>query len=43
MTVFNGTVPNVATAVILAMDEVQLWSLAGARDLSLLSAMGEGS
>ena len=41
--VFNGTVPNVATAVILAMDEAQLWSLAGARDLSLLSAMGEGS
>lgn len=41
--VFNGTVPNVATTVILAMDEAQLWSLAGARDLSLLSAMGEGS
>jgi hypothetical protein len=41
--VFNGTVPNMATAVILAMDEVQLWSLAGARDVSLLSAMGEGS
>ena len=41
--VFNGTVPNMATDVILAMDEVQLWSLAGARDLSLLSAMGEGS
>nr|XP_034601699.1 uncharacterized protein LOC117862274 [Setaria viridis]XP_034601700.1 uncharacterized protein LOC117862274 [Setaria viridis] len=32
--VFNGASPSVATALILAKDEAQLWSMAGAKGLS---------
>jgi len=40
MCVFNGSSPSVAAAIALAFEEAHLWSLAGARGLSLLSIQG---
>jgi len=40
--VFNGASPSVAAAIALAFEEAHLWSLAGARGLTLLAIQGEG-
>jgi len=39
--VFNGASPSVAAAIALAFEEAHLWSLAGARGLTLLAIQGE--
>ena len=39
--VFNGASPSVAAAISLASEEAHLWSLAGARGLTLLTIQGE--
>ena len=39
--VFNGSSPSVAAAISLASEEAHLWSLAGARGLTLLDIQGE--
>lgn len=38
MTVFNGAAPNARAALALDMEEVEWWSLAGAKGLTLLTA-----
>jgi hypothetical protein len=35
--VFNGAAPNLAGALVSALEECRLWSLAGARGLSFLA------
>jgi len=39
--VFNRASPSVAAAIALAFEEAHLWSLAGARGLTLLAIQGE--
>jgi hypothetical protein len=38
MTVFNGAAPNARAALALDMEEVEWWSLARAKGLTLLTA-----
>jgi hypothetical protein len=38
--VFNGRAPSVPTALQMAREEALLWTVAGAKGLSLLQAMG---
>ena len=38
--VFNGATPRLDTALLLAKEEAELWCLAGAKGLSLLTAKG---
>jgi hypothetical protein len=38
--VFNGAVPSVPAALLVAREEALLWSMAGAKGLSLLQAIG---
>jgi len=40
--VFEGAAPNLARALLLAKEEAVLWSLAGARGISFLSALEPG-
>nr|TKW38993.1 hypothetical protein SEVIR_1G150100v2 [Setaria viridis] len=35
--VFNGATPNITTALMLAKDEANLWSIAGAKGITLLT------
>ena len=38
--VFNGATPRLDTVLLLAKEEAELWCLAGAKGLSLLTARG---
>jgi hypothetical protein len=40
MCVFDGMVPSVSAALLVAREEALLWTMAGARGLSLLQAVG---
>ena len=40
--VFNGATPSIAAALVMAKDEAHLWSMSGAKGLSLLTTMGVG-
>ena len=40
--VFNGAAPNTRAALALAMEEVEWWSLEGAKGLTLLTARERG-
>jgi hypothetical protein len=42
MTVFNGAAPSVGTAMSQAQDKPQMWAMAGAKKLSLLSDRDAG-
>jgi hypothetical protein len=38
--VFNGAVPSVVAALLVAKEEALMWSMAGARGISLLQSIG---
>jgi hypothetical protein len=38
--VFHGSAPNVAATLLVAREEALLWTLAGARGLSFIQALG---
>ena len=42
MVVFNGATPRLSTALNLAREEALLWSIAGAKGLSLHTARDDG-
>jgi hypothetical protein len=40
--VFNGTTPNITTALMSTKDEANSWSMAGAKGITLLTPRGVG-
>lgn len=40
--VFNGASPSLATALVMAGDDTQMWNMAGAKGFSLLTGHGPG-
>jgi hypothetical protein len=40
MCVFNGAAPSVSAALLVAREEALMWTLAGAKGMSLLQAVG---